>query len=169
MTPIFDNSRKYPNIHVWCKFCDSSPNLWRVIVQTSQNSQNDLEGHGQWPLFSIPTESIPGCVFGVNLVNLTQICRELLRGQAEFPKIVSQNGQNDLEGQSQWPPFSIPAENIPGYMFSTDLVIPAQIVTSYRADKVKFTDRRTDGHTGRRRQQQCPFGLKGQGVKSAML
>ena len=34
-------------------------------------------------------------------------------------------------------------------------------VTSYRADKVKFTDRRTD----RRMQRQYPFGLKGQGVK----
>ena len=37
--------------------------------------------------------------------------------------------------------------------------------TSYRADKVKFTDRRTDGQTDRRRQRQYPFGLKGHGVK----
>ena len=40
-------------------------------------------------------------------------------------------------------------------------------VTSYRADKVKFTDGRrdrgTDGRTDRRRQQQYPFGLKGKG------
>ena len=34
-------------------------------------------------------------------------------------------------------------------------------VTSYHADKVKFTD----GQTDRRRQQQYPLGLKGQGVK----
>ena len=34
-------------------------------------------------------------------------------------------------------------------------------LTIYHADKVKFTD----GQTDRRRQQQYPLGLKGQGVK----
>ena len=38
-----------------------------------------------------------------------------------------------------------------------------------RVDKVKFTDGRTDGRMDgqpdRRRQRQCPFGLKGQGIK----
>ena len=63
------------------------------------NGQNDLEGQGQWPTFSIPAESIPGCLFRVNLVIPAQICDKLLCGQAEFPKILSQNGQNDLEGQ----------------------------------------------------------------------
>ena len=66
-------------------------------------------------------------MFGANLVILAQICDELLRGQAECPKILSQNGQNDLEGQSQWPPFSIPGESIPGRMFGANLVIPFQI------------------------------------------
>ena len=39
-------------------------------------------------------------------------------------------------------------------------------VTSYRVDKVKFTDGRTDGETDRRRQRQYPFGLKGQRGKN---
>ena len=182
----------------------------------SQNGQNDLEGQSQWPPFSIPAGSIPGCMFGANLVILTQICDELLYGQSEFPRTLSQNGQIDLEGQSQWPPFSIPTKSIPGCMLGANLVILAQIcdelscgqakfprilnqngqndleskkvndlhfqyqprvsqdaclvqiwwlqlksVTSYRADKVKFTDGRTD----RCRQRQYPFGLNGQGVK----
>ena len=38
-------------------------------------------------------------MFGANLVILAQICYELLCGQAELPKILSQNSQNDLEGQ----------------------------------------------------------------------
>ena len=42
-------------------------------------------------------------------------------------------------------------------------------VTSYRVDKVKFTDSetdgRTDGQTDRRMQRQYPFGMKGQRVK----
>ena len=28
MTFIFNTNREYPRIHVWCKFGDSSPNLW---------------------------------------------------------------------------------------------------------------------------------------------
>ena len=40
-------------------------------------------------------------MFGANLVILAQICDELSCGQAEFSKILCQNGQNDLEGQGQ--------------------------------------------------------------------
>ena len=39
-------------------------------------------------------------------------------------------------------------------------------VMSYRADKVKFMDGQTDRQTDGHRQQQYPFGLKGQGVKT---
>ena len=46
-------------------------------------------------------------MFSANLVILAQVCDELSRGQAKFPRILSQNGQNDLEGHGQWPPFSI--------------------------------------------------------------
>ena len=63
-----------------------------------------------------------------NLVILAEICDGLSCRQAEFPKILSQNGQNDLEGQIQWPPVSISAESIPGCMFGANLMIPAQIL-----------------------------------------
>ena len=83
MTFIFSTIWEHPKIHVWCKFGDSISNLWRVITQTgkfprilSQNCQNDLEGQGQLPLFSIPSESIPRCMSGANLVILAQICDE---------------------------------------------------------------------------------------------
>ena len=72
-----------------------------------QNGQNDLEDQGEWPLYSIPAESIPGCMFSANLVIPVQICDELSCGQTKVPRIMSQNDQNDLEGQGQWPPFSI--------------------------------------------------------------
>ena len=42
-------------------------------------------------------------MLGANLVILAQIYDELWCGQAEFPRILRQNVQNDLEGQSQWP------------------------------------------------------------------
>ena len=120
----------------------------------SQNGQSDLEGQGQWPPFSIPAESIPGYMFGANLGISAQICDELLHGQAEFPIILSQNCQNDLEGQGQWPPFSIPIETIPRCRFGTNLVIPAHICDGLlcRQGKVygrtnRQTDRQTDGQT----------------------
>ena len=104
----------------------------------SQNGQNDLESQGQWSLFSIPAESIPGCMFGANLVILAQIYDEISRGQAKFPRILSQNGQNDLESQCQWPIVSIPAESIPGYMFAANLVILAQIYDELSRGQAKF-------------------------------
>ena len=104
----------------------------------SQNGQNDLEGHGQWPPFSTPAETIPGCMFGANLVILDQICDELSCRQTEFPKILSQNDQNDLEGHGQWPPFSIIAESIQGYMFGANLVILAQICDELPHGQAKF-------------------------------
>ena len=36
-------------------------------------------------------------MFGANLVILAQICDELSCEKAKFPRIMSQNGQNDLE------------------------------------------------------------------------
>ena len=53
-------------------------------------------------------------MFGANLVILAQIYDKISHGQTEFPRILSQNRQNNLEGQGQC------------------------------ADKAKFTDRRTD-------------------------
>ena len=38
----------------------------------------------------MPTDSIPGRMFGANLVILAKICVELSRGQTEFPRILSQ-------------------------------------------------------------------------------
>ena len=40
-------------------------------------------------------------MFGANLVILAQICDELLCGQAKFPRILSQNDQNDIEGHAR--------------------------------------------------------------------
>ena len=44
---------------------------------------------------------------GANLVIPAHISDLLSRGQAEFPRILGQNGQNCLEGQGQLPPFLI--------------------------------------------------------------
>ena len=95
-----------PKMHIWYNFGDSSSNHYKLTQRQaklpsilSQNGQNDFKGQGQWPPFSIPAESIPGCMFGANLVILVQIYDELSRGQAEFPRILNQNGQNDLQGQ----------------------------------------------------------------------
>ena len=43
MTHIFNTCQEYPRMHLWCKFGDSSPNLWSVITQTSQISYNSKD------------------------------------------------------------------------------------------------------------------------------
>ena len=106
----------------------------------------DLEGEGQWPPFSITAEKIPGCIFGANLVTLSQSHNMLLHGQAEFPIIVSQNGQNDLEGHGQWPPFSISTKSVPWCMFGANLAIPAQICDELSCGQEKVYGQ-TDGQT----------------------
>ena len=95
-----------------------------------------------------------------NLVILAQIYDELTRRQAVFTRILSQNCQNDLEGQGHWPLFSKPTESIPWYMFGANLVIPTQIY-----DELSCGQGKVYGRLDRRRQWQYPFGLKGQGVK----
>ena len=116
------------NLVILAQICDEvSRGKAKFPRILSQNGQNDPEGQGQWPPFSVPAKSIPGYMFGANLVILAQICDELLFGKAKFSRMLSQNGQNDVDGQGQWPPFSIPAESIPGDMFDANLAIPAQI------------------------------------------
>ena len=145
----------------------------------SHIGQNDLEfeGQGQWPPFLIPAESIPGCMFGATLVILAQIYDELSHGQAKFPRILKQNGQNHLKGQGQWPPFQYQLRVSHDACLVQIWWFQLTFVTSYCADKVKFTDRqtveqtdgRTDGQTNRRRQWQYHFGLKGLGVKTCSV
>ena len=87
---------------ILAQICDKlsrgQPQFPRIL---SQNGQNDIEGSGQWPPFSIPTESIPWCMFGANLMIPAQIYDEFSRGQPQFPRILGQNGQNDIEVRGQ--------------------------------------------------------------------
>ena len=86
-------------------------------------------------------------MFGTSLVILAQIYNELSRGQAKFPRILSQNDLNDLEGLRQWPPFSIPTESILRCMFGVNLVILDQICDELSCGQGKVygrTDRRTE-------------------------
>ena len=142
MTPIFNTIFENPKMHIWCQFGDANLNPSQVMVWTSQisnnyepNGQNDLDDHGQWPPFSTPAENIMGCMFGANLVIPVQICDKLSHRQAKFPRILS---QNHLEGQGQWPSFSIPAESFPCLVQTWWFQLKS--VTSYHVDKVKFKD-----------------------------
>ena len=47
MTSIFNTKREYPRMHVWCKFGDSSSNLWRVIERTKKSLRTDGRTDGQ--------------------------------------------------------------------------------------------------------------------------
>ena len=115
----------------------------------SRFSTRAVDGQGQWPTFSIPTEKIPGCihVLGTNLVILVQIHYKSSCWQTKFPRILSQNGQID-EDQGQWSLYSIAAGSIPGCMFGANLVIPAKICDELSCGQTKVygrTDGRRDG------------------------
>ena len=99
-------------------------------------SSSKVVGFGPADLWEFPT------------LILAQTHHKLLCGQDTFPRILSQIGQNDLEGHVQWPSFSIPTESIPWCMFGANLVISAQNcnVLSCRQSKVY---RQTDGLTDR--------------------
>ena len=79
------------------------------------------------PIFNTSWEN-PKMYFGANLVILNQIHCKLLHGKAKYPRILSQNGQNDLQRYGQWPQFSIPTKSTPGYMFGANLVITAIVL-----------------------------------------
>ena len=106
MTPIFHTRQEYTMMHIRCNLGILVTSYFRGQAEfpriLSQNGQHDLKNQGQWPLFSIPAKSIPGCMFCANLVVLAQICEDLLSRQIKFPKILSQKSQNDLKAHFQY-------------------------------------------------------------------
>ena len=58
MTPLINTIQEYPMVHVWCKFSDSSPNLWWVIMQTRQISYNSELKWPKWPWRSMSMSPI---------------------------------------------------------------------------------------------------------------
>ena len=149
---------------------------------------NDLEGQDQWPMFDTIWENPKMHIwgkFGDSSSNPLQVSGR----QAKFPRIPSQNGQNDLKDHGQYQlRVSQDACLVQIWWFQL------KSVTSYGAVKVKLMDRQTSvlhiwykyqvkldaPHSAltylcshlladRRRQRQYPFCLKGQGVKTLQL
>ena len=54
MTPTFNSSWEYPMMHVWCKFSDSSSNMWGSIVRTWWSLRTDRRTDGQTQATTIP-------------------------------------------------------------------------------------------------------------------
>ena len=118
----------------WMPFCESK---W----------PNDLEGDGQCLPFQIPAARIPRCIFGANLGNLAQIHQKLSRGQSNFLEFWVKMAKMTLKVKVNDPYFQYQ----PRVSLNVSLVqiwwFRLKSVTSYRADRVKFTDgtdRRTD-------------------------
>ena len=74
---------------------------------------------GQWSHFQFQ----PRYSQGTYLVQIWW----LLWRQIKVPRILSQNNQNDLECQGQWPPFSITLESILECMSRANLLIQTEI------------------------------------------
>ena len=111
--------------------------LWvQLVKMTLKIKFNDL--HFQ---ISIPVKSTSGCIFGANLMILAQIYAELSHGQYEFPRILSQNGQNDLEVKVNDPYFQYQLR------VSHDACLVQIWWFQLKFGYVKFTDRQTNGRT----------------------
>ena len=104
MPPIINTNWENPKMHIWCKFGDSSSNPLQVIARTSQISYNSKS---KWPKWRWRSRSM-AAIFNPsreyhrmhvwsNLVILFQSHDEFPRGQIEFPRIFSQNGQMTLK------------------------------------------------------------------------
>ena len=109
MTSILNTTREYPRMNVWCKFDDSTPNLWGVIVRKSRNvlefwvkmAKMTLKVQVNDPYFKYQPRVSPWCMFGAYLAIPDQICDELSCRQG---KVYGQtDGQTDRCRQWQYP------------------------------------------------------------------
>ena len=111
----------------------SKSDVERRFLESTQ--PNALKARSMIPIFNTSREI------------LDQTHYKLLRGQTKFPRILSQNGQSSLEGQGQWPPFSITlAGSVPGCICGANLVITAQISNELSCGQNKVHGQ-TDGQT----------------------
>ena len=165
MPPIFNTSCENPKMHIWCKFDDFSSNRIKSYCTNKPKfpefwvKMAEMILKVKVSIFHTSREYWSVCMFVANLMTLAQIYDELSRGQAKFPRTLSQNCQNDLVGQCQWPLFSIPTESIHWCMCGTNLVNPAQICDELSCGQGKVYGR-TDGRTDRRRHRQYSSAWK---------
>ena len=76
---------------------------------------------------------------------------------------------NDLEGQGQWPLFSMALKVSQDACLMHIWWFQPKLVMNYLPDKIKFMDREIESWMDGCRRQQCLFGLKCQGVKGSCL
>ena len=98
----------------------------------------------------LPEERIYVCILCANLVLVAPIHYKLLHGQAKLPRIMRQNGKNDLEGQGQCPGANDPHFHCKPRVAQDACLVQIwwfklkSVMMPYCAKKVKFTDTRTD-------------------------
>ena len=156
MTSIFNTSREYPRMHVWCKFGDSSPNLWQVIALTNQISKNS---ESKWPKWTWRPNSMTSifntsreyprmhvwCKFGDSSPNLWQV--------------IALTSQISKNSESKWPKWTWRPNSMTS-IFNTSREYPRMHVWCKFGDsspnlwrviaqtrKRLRTDRRTDRRT----------------------
>ena len=132
ITLIFNSSRQNPKMYTSCKFGDSSPNLLKFLCGQAKFPRVKMvkmtwRSRSMTPIFNTSQE-YPS-MFGANLVIPTQICGESVSTrETEFPRILSENDQNDLgRSRSMTPILNTSWEYDQYPMFGENVVIPAQI------------------------------------------
>ena len=99
-------------MHIWWQFGDFSSNLLQVMARTNQISRNSESKLQKWLwksrsmiLFSIPVESIPVCIFGLNVVIPAQICDDSSCGQCQvyWQTDIQTDGRTQATTLLLWP------------------------------------------------------------------
>ena len=159
MNSFFKTTWENPKIHIWCKLGDYSSNELQVIPQARHISKNSESKWPKWPWRSRTVSPIFNtsqeyhrmyvwCKFG----ELAQIFDELMRGQTEFHRILSQKGQKDRRSRSMTSIFITSQEYPRMHVWSKcgdSSSNPWRVIVGTRWSL--RTDGQTDGRTDRRR------------------
>ena len=104
----------------------------------------------QWEWFfdrGIHFKRTPNMHILCKFVNCSSNSLEFIARISRISHNSSHNGQNYVEGQGQWLPFSIPAVSISGCMFGANLLILDQICDELSCWKGKSLRTDADGQT----------------------
>ena len=155
MPPIFNTSWENPKMHNWYKFGDFSSNPLKVIARTIRNS---LKSESKWPKWSWSSKLLTP-IFNFQLKVSENAC--LVQIWWSWPKCVMSyrtDNPNFLEFWVKMAKMTFKVKvNDHHFQYQPQVSQNACLVqlwwfqpksvTSYRADKVKFTDGLTDGQT----------------------
>ena len=142
--PIFNTSWENHKMHIWCEFGESSSNWLQIIVQ-----KKFLESYDK--IFNTSREYLKMYLWCKCNYSVPNLWRVIVR-QFKFPRILSEIAKLTLKVKINDPYLQYQLKLSHDTCLVQIWCFKLKSMASYRADKVKFADRRTDGQTHECRQ-----------------